>query len=238
MKNILKITLGCFATLFILASCSDVEDGHVKVTHYAVFDVLGLNEDGVNIIELGSQFTDPGVVCMEGTKDITSTVKVENNVNANKVGIYTISYSAVNVDGFASSVSRTVFVYDPAAIDRDISGNYKVAGGSYRHQKSKNANVEFSGDTVSISKYLPGIYTISDFLGGYYDQRAKYGSSYAMNGYFQLDNDNTITALSAHVNGWNDDAENIVASYDEATGKIVSEVEYANDYIWYITLSK
>ena len=238
MRNIFKITLGCLATLFVLASCSDVEDGHVKVTHYAVFDVLGLNEDGITTVAVGSTFTDPGVVCMEGTNDITSTVKVESDVDASKAGVYSVTYSAVNVDGFSSSATRTVIVYDPSATDRDISGDYTVAGESYRIVKTTGAKTAFSGQDVTISKLAPGIYSISDFLGGYYDQRAGYGSSYAMNGYFQLNNDNTITALYAHVKGWNDDAENIVASYDEATGKIVSEVEYASNYIWYITLSK
>ena len=173
---------------------------------------------------------------MEGTNDITSTVKVESDVDASKAGVYSVTYSAVNVDGFSSSATRTVIVYDPSATDRDISGDYTVAGESYRIVKTTGAKTAFSGQDVTISKLAPGIYSISDFLGGYYDQRAGYGSSYAMNGYFQLNNDNTITALYAHVKGWNDDAENIVASYDEATGKIVSEVEYASNYIWYITL--
>ena len=75
-------------------------------------------------------------------------------------------------------------------------------------------------------------------MGGYYDQRAGYGSDYAMTGYFALNNDNTITALTADVAGWGDSADEINAAYNEATGEIDLEVAYAGSMIFYITLTK
>lgn len=60
---------------------------------------------------------------------------------------------------------------------------------------------------MKIKKTAPGIFKVSDFFGGYYDQRAGYGSSYAMGGYFQLLADNSLVQLSSYVPGWGDSAD-------------------------------
>lgn len=238
MKNILKITFGCLCALAMFTGCSELEDGKVKVTHYAVFELNGLDENGVTIVPQGTDFTDPGVLCMEGTENITSKVTVSSNVNTNELGVYNVTYSAVNVDGFSSSATRTVVVYDPSAPDTDFSGAYTVAEGSFRETTTTGAKVAFSGYGVDVIKLAPGIYQISDYIGGFYDQRAGYGSSYAMFGYFQHQSDNTISSIVAHVNGWGDDADAVEAKYDESTGTIKMDVTYATSLVFHITLEK
>lgn len=237
MKNIFKTAIVCLCTFGMLASCEKAEEGLVKVTHYAVFDVKGVDANGLTVSPAGSTFTDPGVVCKEGTEDVTSKVKIVSNVNANKPGVYAINYSVNNVDGFASNASRTVLIYNPDATDRDLSGVYTVADNSYRINTA-GAKTPFSGFDIEIVKVAPGSYYISDYMGGYYDQRAGYGSAYAMEGYFSLNNDNTIDYHTADVAGWGDSADNVVASYDEATGAINLEVKYAGSLTFYVTLTK
>ena len=113
-----------------------------------------------------------------------------------------------------------------------------MKGGSYRYWISSGAKAAFADCAVDVEYIAPGLYHISDYMGGYYDQRAGYGSDYAMTGYFALNNDNTITALTADVAGWGDSADEINAAYNEATGEIDLEVAYAGSMIFYITLTK
>ena len=81
---------------------------------------------------------------------------------------------------------------------------------------------------MKIKKAAPGIFKVSDFFGGYYDQRAGYGSSYAMGGYFQLLADNSLVQLSSYVPGWGDSTDYCEdAVYDAASGTISFRVGYA-----------
>lgn len=238
MKNIFKTILACLTVVFAMVSCSEAEEGLVKVTHYAAFQLNDVDESNVTLVPLGEEFVEPGFVCMEGDEDISDKVQISGEVDTNVMGAYYVTYSAVNKDGFSSSVTRTVVVYDASATDRDISGTYTVADGSYRFWYETAEKVNFSGYNVDLSYVAPGLYYLNDYMGGYYEQRAGYGSSYAMKGYIALNNDNTFTAITADVAGWGDSADYVEGTYDEATGNISLEVGYAGQMCFYITLKK
>lgn len=238
MKKTILYTLASLFAAVVMTACSDAEDGLVRVTHYAVFELNEADASNRTLVAVGSDFTDPGCVCMEGENDITSSVVATSNVNTNKAGVYAITYSAKNVDGYESSITRTVIVYDPTSTERDISGTYTVKDNSYRLVTSSGKEAKFSGYEIEVEYIAPGLYHLSDYLGGYYDQGAGYGPDYAMHGYFNLNNDNTITYLTADVDGWGDSADNVVASYDESTGEINLETGYAGSMIFYVTLTK
>ena len=111
-------------------------------------------------------------------------------------------------------IDNTVAVCDPT-VTTDISGIYTVQTGSYRYWFSSGATVPFADLTVTIRKAASGIFYISDLMGGYYDQRAGYGSKYAMNGYIQLTNENELFVLSGYVPGWGDSYDDFYdGSYD------------------------
>ncbi|MGM9713935.1 MAG: BT_2262 family domain-containing protein [Prevotella sp.] len=238
MKKSILYTIASLFAVVMLTACSDAEEGLVRVTHYATFELNGADANNVTTVAVGTPYTDPGCVCMEGDNDITASVVTSGTVDANTLGVYHVTYSAKNVDGFESSITRTVVVYDPTAIDRNIGGTYTTKSGSYRYWLSSGAKVAFADYNIDVEYVAPGLYHISDYMGGYYDQRAGYGSDYAMKGYFALNNDNTITALTADVAGWGDSADEVTAAYDEATGEINLEVAYAGSMIFYITLTK
>lgn len=238
MKKMIKMTICCLCSLCLLAACDDAEEGLVKVTHYVTFALNGADENNNTAVPVGSEYVEPGCVAMEGDKDVTASVLISGDVDTSQPGVCYVNYSAQNVDGFASSVTRTVSVYDPSATTRDISGTYTVAEGSYRLNIANNTKLPYSGQTVNVVYYAPGLYFISDYLGGFYDQRAGYGSSYAITGFFMLNNDNSIDALNADVAGWGDSANEVKASYDEATGCVLLEVTYAEVLVFYITLTK
>ena len=59
-----------------------------------------------------------------------------------------------------------------------------------------------------------GKYWTEDLLGGYYYLRAGYGSNYAMEGFLQVNEDNTVDlAGGGFVPGWGD-------AYDDFTGGV------------------
>jgi len=234
MKHIFK-TMAFLLTTVLFVGCQKITtDGVTQITYYPVFTLTG---GSTLTVPVGQTFTDPGVICMEGENDITGKVKVSGSVNTNQLGVYQLTYSAINVDGFAGSATRTVVVYNPA-ITTDISGAYTVAAGTNRTTLSSGAKTAYSGYPVNITLMAPGVFYVSDFFGGYYDKRAAYGSSYAMTGYISLNEDNSIDLISSHVSGWGDGLTELDnASYDPDSGIQWSAVYVAN-YSFNVILTK
>lgn len=222
--------IGCKKTEIIENS---QQVGISKVTFYITFK---LNVGTTVVFPKGSAYVDPGYVAMEAKNDVTSKVKVIGTVDGNKVGLYTLTYTAVNSDGYSSSTKRTVIIYDPAAPATDLGGSYKSS--VQRVSPARN----FSGLDVSIEKLAPGFFYVSDFLGGFYDQGSsyKYGPGYAMTGYMQLNADNTITLVSSFLTGWGDSLNKLTnAVYDPATKNISWDAFYtATNYDFKVVLVK
>lgn len=234
MKKILYTLLLC-ASFVAFSSCEDeTTQDQSQITHYITFE---MNGDAEMTIPVGTVYEEPGVVAMEGDEDVSSGITTTGSVNGNEVGVYNLVYSATNKDGFGSTTSRTVIVYDPS-VTEDISGTYTVAAGTYRYAASSGATVAYNGYNVTLTQVSPGIFEMSDYMGGYYDQRAGYGSRYAMKGYLKLNADNTVEALSGDVAGWGDSLSSFENGvYDPATGTVSYELGYAS-FVFYVTLTK
>lgn len=229
-----------FHYIFILAlillsySCKRdlTSEGVSKVTTYVTFN---LTSGSLVTFAKGSPYVDPGYKATEGTNDVTSTVKVSGTVDGNSVGLYTLQYSAVNTDGFSSSTERTVIIYDPAAPPTDFSGDYSSS------VSRKSPSRSFTNLKVSIEKLAPGFFSVSDFIGGFYDQGSnyKYGPAYAVTGYIQLNADNSITLVSSqNIGGFGgtlDDFTNGI--YDPATQTLSWHAFYLS-YDFSVTLVK
>lgn len=218
-------------------SCNDDND-EATDSHLTYYPVLALNGDDLVQVPIGTSYEEQGASATLSGEDVSSDVVITGSVDSNTPGIYTITYTYTNPDGYSSSITRTVAVCDPT-ITTDISGTYTVAAGSKRVNISSGAEVAFNGYTVTITKAAPGIFYVSDLMGGYYDQRAGYGSSYAMTGYIQLLADNTIELLSSSVAGWGDEATGwTTGTYNEADGSVSYVVNYASVLDFDIILTK
>jgi Domain of unknown function (DUF5011) len=151
MKKIISFFL---LTAVLFTSCkkdeiNNTEDkvGISRVTRFPSFTING--DQYISIVQ-GNSYTDLGATAKEGETDLQ--VQAQGQVNTNEVGVYDIVYSAVNKDGFAGSVTRTVAVL-PAAEQAgvDISGKYKYAT---------------SAVVSTIQKLAPGFYLSSNIWGG------------------------------------------------------------------------
>lgn len=234
MKNIQYIFI-ILALIMVNSSCErDLEsEGVSTTTTYLSYELTG--GDLVTIPQ-GTAYVEPGYKAMEGQTDVTANVKVEGTVDATQIGVYTISYSGENSQGFASSVERTVIVYDPAAPATDLSGDYVSSVSRVAPARA------YTGLNVTITKLAPGFFYVSDFLGGFYDQGIDYGygPAYAMTGYFLLNTDNTITHVSSLAPGWGDSLNELVGGlYDPVSGTITWDAFYtSSNYDFKVTLVK
>lgn len=226
MKNKILYLIMAFALTAVgLSSCDDdTTAGFTDITYYPTLEVLG---DPVVFIDRGSNYDDAGAYAELNGEDISSEIEISSDVDPNTGGVYSVSYKASNAEGFSVSGSRTVYVVDktPSIIS---SGVHTTADGTFRFWLSSGATVNFSGYEIVIIQTEPGVFYISDFIGGYYDQRVGYGPNYAMTGYFELNDDNTITPISSYVPGWGDSMDEMQSStVDPATGKITYTLSYA-----------
>lgn len=222
MKKIFYTLAACLFALGFSA-CSDDNDAltDTTLTHYVSFELLG----GEFVeVPLGTEYVDAGVRAELDGQDYTSQVTVEGleDIDVNQLGLYEVTYSAVSPDGYPSSVTRTVAVCDPT-VTTDISGKYVSQAGS----GIAGTSVSLAGYNFTITKAASGIFFISDMIGGLYDQRAGYGSKYALQGYISLDNDNNINVISGVVPGWGDSYEYFEnGSYDPETKTVTYDIGY------------
>lgn len=227
MKNrisILGVLVFTLLTLVFTGCEDETTAGFTRVTYYPILEMQG---DPVIILDKGATFNDPGAVAELNGEDISDQIQVDSDLNANEPGIYHITYSAVNEDGFSVSSTRTIYVADPTP-SIISSGMHKVAEGTHRVNTDNGAVTNYSGYSIILLQVEPGVFYTSDFMGGYYDQYVGYGSSYAMTGHFKLNADNSITVLNSFVAGWGDSMDGMSSSaVDPVTGKITYSISYA-----------
>jgi hypothetical protein len=235
MKLLYKYGLLILPILFLF-SCEKETEGLSRITYYCDLNLKG---NATEIVPLGSTFTEPGWEASENGVDVSNAVVVTGTVNTNVAGLYTLTYSAINADGFAKTVKRQVVVCDdtPSPLE---SGIYTVSKGSYRHVIATGVEVAYGRDfEILIYQEEPGIFYVSDLFGGWYAQRAGYGTAYDMNAYVLLNDDNTFELLDSYNAGWGDGMSDFYdASYDPATATISWAPEYVGSYIFYQTITK
>jgi hypothetical protein len=131
-------------TAFVLSftSCEKETEGISKET---IFPIMTRNGDEFIYLTKGATFSDPGVTAKEGATELT--VSTKGTVNTNAVGVYTLTYSAMNSDGFPGSILRKVVVSETTAeaAANDLSGNY-----------ARSTN----GSVAVWKKVAPGVYSV------------------------------------------------------------------------------
>ncbi|WP_345950433.1 DUF5011 domain-containing protein [Mucilaginibacter sp. PAMB04274] len=149
MKKYIKligIALVCISVYSCQKDKFDYKEGYVgesKITNYATFTMKG---DTYTSVVKGSTYTDAGAAAKEGSSDLKVTAT--GTVNTAVVGLYTISYSATNSDGFPASVTRYVAVIPTAEVAGvNVAGSYDYASG---------------GTTATVTKLAPGFYRTSN----------------------------------------------------------------------------
>ena len=198
-----------FAVVALLVtSCGDKEsEGKSRFTYYPTIELEG---DTYLVWDKGTPFVDPGYVSTMNGEDVTAEVMISGTPDVNKSGIYTMTYTTKkNDDGFDASASRTVVVLDPNSA---VEGFYLSQPDSYR---TYNGNEVAFGNAFEILVIDNGDGTlyVDDLFGGWYCQRAGYGTKYAMGGTISLAADGTVGLISSLVPGWGDGLDDLTGSF-------------------------
>lgn len=224
MKKIFLYGLMFCATAFGFTSCNDDNDQltDTRVTNYIL---LTVNGDEVVYVDANSTYTDEGCTAEAGGQDVTSKVQTINPVDTKTIGPYIVTYRATNEDGFSSEAYRYVYVGSPL-VGTVADGSYRQ---TYNGDGSPKAQVAWSGFNIEMLTDGNGLYWVEDLMGGYYEQRAGYGSRYAMNGYLQVNADNTVEMVGGGgVPGWGDAYDDFANGvFDPETNTISYCVTYA-----------
>ena len=235
-KNILHTMLFAFIALAV-TSCSKDSEGLSKIIEYPEISIQG---DLFYVSPIGEEFVDPGCIAYYNGQDYSSNIVVTgaDKIDINTAGLYTVTYSATSPDGYTWSEKRSVAVCDPS-ITTDLSGTWTVNGAtSYRHRAAGDEAIG-GAYKVKITQLAPGIFKVSDFFGGWYDQRAGYGTRYACVGNIQLTADNEIIGLSSSVAGWGDSLDDFYnGAYDPDKDALTWECDYAQSMTFHIEMNK
>jgi hypothetical protein len=130
----------------LLAACES--DDTANVSFVTTYPVITLEGDPIFISPLGTPYTEPGVTATIGEEEVE--VQTSGTVNTDEPGVYPVTYSATNPDGYSRFESRQVVIYDPATDAVDLSGSYIR---------------EATGVTVTVTKIGPSTYHINDAAG-------------------------------------------------------------------------
>lgn len=177
MKNIALKLSGLFFIL-LLWSCQKDTENISRITYFPTFDYKG---ESVMLQPMGTAFVDPGVTASEDGVDLPIEVSVVGDsgykgttVDSNAADKYTISYSALNSDGFPGSQERVVFVAKTGDLVNSIEGLYTSTVVRSGKTGPQYTNMKY----VIISKTGDNEYVLSCGIGGYYSIGRNYGSAY------------------------------------------------------------
>ena len=211
MKRVLSIIFLAALTTVLGTSCKKDTD-YVSTITYQV--VITLEEGSLLIWPVGTPFVDPGFTAIEKGKDVHSKVEVDgaSDITGMDEGVFGITYSAVNEDGWPVSVSRKVVVLGAVAA-YDIAGTYNSD-----ISRSYNSLTASRSSTVNIDKIVDGVYNISCLLGGWYfvQYGADYGSLASASGIIKVNPDDTIDILEGYIPLFGAEIE----SFDPANTKV------------------
>jgi len=232
MKNVIlkSIILGALVVFF--ASCANKDSADKTfITDYPKYDIQG---DNPAIVAVGEPYEDAGVIATLDGQNVTSKITVNNSVDYETMGMYTVEYSYVNKDGFRSSANRVVFVCNPS-VTTDISGKYVTQEGTERVALASGAETPYAGYHATITYIAPGFFQIDDFFGGYYAERQYPDYGYGimgMGGYLALNEDNSIDMISSYISAWGNSLDELDnGQYDPSTGEITWDA-YWNGYTY------
>jgi hypothetical protein len=158
-------------SLFLQYGCERelTSEGVSRTTTYAVVTIGG---DNPTFLAVGEAYTEPGATTNTG-----DPVTISGTVDVNTPGVYTVSYSATNIDGFTNSVNRTVYVSNTGDLVSSIEGLYTATVVRVDPAETWDG-LQF----IRIWNVGGNDYELSHGLGGFYALGRAYGYDYAAQG--------------------------------------------------------
>lgn len=140
--------IGLMLIGMLMFSCQkesfNYKPGYVGISKITTYPVITLTGSDYVLVQKGGTYTDPGATAKAGTADVPVKATTISTATA---GVYLVTYTATNSDGFSATASRHVIVYSTAASaqNNDFSGDYA---------RSNN------GSIATWTKLAPGVYSV------------------------------------------------------------------------------
>lgn len=232
-KSIFYMALMLLTSAVTLTSCdNDSSAGKTSITYYPVLSLNGSEEMSV---DKGTSFSDPGCAAELNGEDVSSKVVTSGSVDTNQSGVYTVTYTVTNADGFSASKSRTVVVTDP---NDPREGIFYSDASSYRDYSGQKA-FGSSFKVIITASETGQSYHVTDFFGGWYSQRAGYGSKYNMEGNMSVAADGSLSLVYSSIAGWGDSLNDLTGTFDVATGTYTWDAYYYDSaMVFHVILCK
>ena len=153
MKLITRFSIALLLPLLIISSCKKETTENVSTTVKVSYPEITLNGNDLVVVAVGANYADAGAKLKDDITGAISDIQpTESNVNTAQPGLYVVTFSASNSNGFETTASRLVAVTSVNnPIDR--SGTYlraatgincyitKIANGVYKVQNPGGAGV-------------------------------------------------------------------------------------------------
>lgn len=121
MKKIIIATFIFTAALFTFTACDDTSDTE-NVSRITNYPIVNLNGESIVVLTQGDTYEELSAVATAGTEELPLTTV--GTVDANTPGVYKVSYTATNSDGFPASKTRTVIVLSSAPSAYNLQGTF------------------------------------------------------------------------------------------------------------------
>jgi hypothetical protein len=169
-------------TLFAAFSCEEdkATEGISQITFFPDFDYKG---ETTVFSKCGAAFADPGVTASEQGKSIPVTTNVRALISGGSLTAvpgtadrYTVTYTAVNKDGYDATATRTVWQVCTGDLKTSIEGLYTSTV-----VRSGSTGPQYTNMQYILIRKKPGTentYQISDAIGGWYQLGRALGDAY------------------------------------------------------------
>lgn len=228
MKKITYLILG-LAFLAFTGCEKETTEGLADVTYYPIFEKSG---DDVVFLELGTSFTDPGIIATEDGVEVDVETAASgyyrggSELDENVSDLYNITYTAANKDGLKNIETRQVWVAKTGDLTTSIEGLYTAT--IVRNGQLRYSDVPY----VLIWKNADGTFGISCAIGSYYEYGVGYTPSFGLPFHAPI----TVTANNIATNdfsfgptdisysGWQGDAMEMTSLTVDAANKQISYI--------------
>lgn len=230
-KVIYSAIFGALAALSFTSCEDETSAGLTRITYYPVIELEG----GDVVIGLGEDYVEPGAVATLNGADVTSSMKVTNDIDNSQVGLYHVTYSAVNADGFSASETRNVYVVNEGSI------------ATIYHAESQYGSRHYFNLPIQMYDNGDGTYDVDDILGGFYclgryPGYEAYGYDFWAEATIRVNDDGSVELLEVGNWLWKDDPKIILeeGSYDKATGTFKFVFDFGGDpfYVNFVAVKK
>ncbi|MFY0600208.1 MAG: DUF5012 domain-containing protein [Cyclobacteriaceae bacterium] len=239
MNSIYKRFGGLMLFSVLFMACEDDETANTSsITFYPEFEVTGASSLQIGI---NDDYVEPGILATEQGAQIDVSVSYTGRFTGfsgteipNTADQYTVNYSALNVDGFAGSASRTVFKIDNGDFVSSIAGLYSST-------VVRSTGVTYSDILVLVWETAPNVYEISSYIGGYYGEGSGFGDGYLARGGTITVNDiatNDFTFGQAQFPIWGNVVDITSMTVDPATKTISYSTLADFGGMWDITMTQ